>query len=185
MKRRRRRRSSSDRQSTRGKISSALRSFGIRPILPRERGRSVAWWTQSKERRCADLLAEVRGLSSRDLTVRLDGNPPGTATLVARRQPPFGFLRGSSPGNHMTLSDMAQPGYLPCPSLNEHAWLKSRAGAQTPRASATSFPASTNMIAGKREIRDIAMRTTGMVRRQYGQVVADCSADLLLKVRGF
>ncbi len=85
----------------------------------------------------------------------------------------------------MTLSDMAQPGYLPCPSLNEHAWLKSRAGAQTPRASATSFPASTNMIAGKREIRDIAMRTTGMVRRQYGQVVADCSADLLLKVRGF
>jgi hypothetical protein len=34
MKRRSRRRSSGDKQSTRGKISSALRCFGIRPILP-------------------------------------------------------------------------------------------------------------------------------------------------------
>jgi len=52
MKRRSRRRSSGDKQSTKGKISSALRCFGIRPILPANHRTSTPG---EKPRRSANL----------------------------------------------------------------------------------------------------------------------------------
>jgi len=84
MKRRRRRRSSGERQSTKGKISSALRRFGIRPILPDGRGRSMTWWQKSKERRSASPQSSRSLIPSRGST-HSSQLPRTSARRISRR----------------------------------------------------------------------------------------------------